>query len=636
MSLNPLFYFDHLRLWQKFTCLGLLCLTLIALPSLLYTTEVRKQIIFSNHELQGLAPAQLMLNIIQYTQQHRGLSTRYLADINPINSERNNAERAAKSQQLNAAIAELVRHTGIVSNPHLFAPIKLYMDYWSSFESKIPHKDIDTDESIQLHTALIRMQLDCLQIIVDEYQLSLDPSENSYFLILASLNNLPETTEVLGQIRALSVRTLAHKSISNAERTQLEALLLISKNKIKELEINITKAAANNTQLPSHIFENYHATQAQYQKIIALTQDEILSKSEFTYSIDDFYAAFTLAINSYFSYEHFSLNEIGNILQDRIQQQTQKMYALLSYLAIITLLVSFFCIRFAINLLLQLGGEPSYATAVVKAIIRGDLQQNIVTHNKHSLLSNMKIMQEKLKQNEQLKNEFVATISHELRTPLTAIKGALSISISGKMGRLPAPVEKLLSIAHNNTQRLSELINDLLDIDKLTAGKLEISLVEQPLAPIIEEAVHEMTAYAEKYNVKLSVNTHNCLAHANIDKRRTLQVLVNFISNACKFSHPNETVTINLSQNEHSLRIDVIDHGSGIPEAFQAYIFQKFSQADSSSTRALGGAGLGLAISKALVDRMGGNIGFNSSPGVGSCFYCAFPIVKTDVKNPLN
>jgi PAS domain S-box-containing protein len=231
---------------------------------------------------------------------------------------------------------------------------------------------------------------------------------------------------------------------------------------------------------------------------------------------------------------------------------------------------------------------------------------------------------------EQMKNEFVSAVSHELRTPLTSISGSLGLIASGMLGSLPDNVHGMLSIAHKNAQRLTLLINDLLDMEKILAGKMAFDMQVQALPPILQTALEANKAYADSFGIRLFLQVEEADLPVNIDSRRLQQVLANFISNAIKFSPEGGQVDITLSRQNDCVKIAVIDRGPGISEEFRARIFQKFSQADSSDSRQRGGTGLGLAISKALVEKMDGSIGFESALGKGSTFFALFPIYRHD------
>ncbi|WP_353979499.1 ATP-binding protein [Salinicola endophyticus] len=229
------------------------------------------------------------------------------------------------------------------------------------------------------------------------------------------------------------------------------------------------------------------------------------------------------------------------------------------------------------------------------------------------------------KRNERLKGEFISTVSHELRTPLTSISGSLGLIQGGALGEPPESMRSMLAVAHGNAKRLILLINDLLDMEKLVAGKMTFQMQEQPLMPLIDQAIESNQAYADQFKVHYVVTERLEQTDVNVDAMRLQQVLSNLLSNAAKFSPPDMQVEVRVEPIGENVRVSVIDHGPGIPDAFHDRIFQKFSQADGSSTRKQGGTGLGLAITRELVERMRGSINFFSEEGQGACFFFELP-----------
>lgn len=226
---------------------------------------------------------------------------------------------------------------------------------------------------------------------------------------------------------------------------------------------------------------------------------------------------------------------------------------------------------------------------------------------------------------ERMKSDFVATVSHELRTPLTSIAGALGLLAGGALGVMPAAAQDMLRIAEQNGKRLSQLINDLLDMDKLLAGQMRFVMQDVDLVPLLDQALNANAGYAAPFRVQL-LRSEGPPVHVRADPMRLMQVLANLLSNACKHSPPGGVVELRHARVGDQIEISVIDQGAGIPQAFRARIFEKFSQAESGNQRSHSGTGLGLAICKQLVTHMHGEIGFESEEGRGSRFWFRLPL----------
>ena len=222
---------------------------------------------------------------------------------------------------------------------------------------------------------------------------------------------------------------------------------------------------------------------------------------------------------------------------------------------------------------------------------------------------------------DRLRSDFVSTVSHELRTPLTSISGSLGLLQSGTLGELPPRAAEMVQIAHKNSARLVRIINDILDIGRLEAGQLTMQMISVSLEPLLAQAVEANSNYAEKYGVHFMLDSPSADDIVWVDADRLMQVITNLLSNAAKFSPLGADVHIRIRGGATTVRVEVEDSGSGIPEEFQGRIFEKFAQADASTARRFEGTGLGLSIARKLIEAMGGTIGFTTAVGQGTIFH---------------
>ena len=225
---------------------------------------------------------------------------------------------------------------------------------------------------------------------------------------------------------------------------------------------------------------------------------------------------------------------------------------------------------------------------------------------------------ERLEEVEQLKKGFLSTVSHELRTPLTSIRGSLGLLASGAAGPLPDHVIEVVALAERNAIRLMALIEDILDLERLETGKIELQMTRVPIASILRRAMESLAAFGAH---GVTVDAPNVSSSIDVDADRIVQVLVNLLSNAVKFSPPGGVVTIAVTVDGQWTEFRVIDHGRGVPAVHRRAIFERFRQVDPSDAREKGGAGLGLAICKSIVEQHGGSIGVESEEGAGSAFW---------------
>lgn len=268
---------------------------------------------------------------------------------------------------------------------------------------------------------------------------------------------------------------------------------------------------------------------------------------------------------------------------------------------------------------------PDYASVELQSLDRAveQLEQHI--HTREQAERELLDAKESAEAANRAKSEFMATLNHELRTPLTSSIGSLRLLNSLMLEEFSDKGRELLEIALRNNNVLLRLVNELLDYEKILSGTLEIETNRHNICELTSHVIKDNQGYARAQSVNFVFEDNLTPLYADVQEHRFEQVLKNLLSNAAKFSKPGSDVKISVSSKEQRVFVNVTDSGPGVPEEFRKKIYDKFTQADASSTRHYSGTGLGLTISKALTENMGGELSFDSEVGVGSTFYISFP-----------
>lgn len=224
---------------------------------------------------------------------------------------------------------------------------------------------------------------------------------------------------------------------------------------------------------------------------------------------------------------------------------------------------------------------------------------------------------------DRMKEEFLSIVSHELRTPLTSIRGSLGMLGSETFSELPASAQRMITIATRSSDRLTRLINDILDVERIRSGKFRMECLPHDVEPLLQTTIREMSAFAAQAGVTLELGRVEGVVLADAD--RVVQTLTNIVGNAVKFSRHGTTVRLEAVQGDGEVVCSVADRGRGVPADKLHTIFDPFAQVDSSDSREKGGTGLGLAICRGIVERHGGRIWAESELGIGTTVHFTLP-----------
>jgi signal transduction histidine kinase len=267
------------------------------------------------------------------------------------------------------------------------------------------------------------------------------------------------------------------------------------------------------------------------------------------------------------------------------------------------------------------------------ALVQNFAAQAVIAIENVRLFDEIQDKSRQLAEASQHKSQFLANMSHELRTPLNAVLGYTELILDSVYGEVPEKARSVLDRIQRNGRHLLGLINDVLDLSKIEAGQLNLTLADYSLKDVVRAAFSAVEPLAAEKKLKLKVKMPADLPRGRGDERRLTQVLLNLVGNAIKFTDAGE-IAITAASADGSFHVAVRDTGPGISAADQGKLFQEFQQADNSITKKKGGTGLGLAISKRIIEMHGGRIGVESVVGQGSTFSFTLPIAAKQQARP--
>jgi signal transduction histidine kinase len=618
---------------------ALVCLALVAAPLTIYLVQSSRALRSAILKHDGIAPSKALLRMVQLQQQHRGLSAGVLGGDTMMEAQR--AAKQAETDKAVVAFDAMVQSD--INDPALVAVWRRAVETWRELANGVSSRSISGEESFATHTALIGENLKLLDLLLDYFGLSYDPTGHDYHLTMALLVHLPTLTEFLGQARARGMLLLAQKRITLTDRTALVGLISNVERQHEYMARELGKAVALNPRMKTDLGYIAQGSMTLAQMAIDLARTQVVEAERLSYSPVDYFALFTQAIDGQFTLLDKAMVDLEWVLQTRIGALRSGQFT--------TIVFTMLVIAFAVWL----------GTMFVRAI-RQDiaaLQQSEEAQRRHAgeleavvekRTRELRAVNAQIEAASRHKSEFLTHISHELRTPLNAILGFSELLRNPTIGPFNEQQSRYLTHIQAGGKHLLAIINDLLDLAKVEAGKLELRPEPFVVDKALMAALADVQPMADQKRLTLTLDADTAATSLIADPVRFKQILHNLLSNAVKFTPEDGRVTVTARRgsrvqgpgsNDDSrsdpkpysldpgefVEIAVTDTGIGITAENMIKLFQPFTQLDAKLARQYHGTGLGLVLTRQLVELHDGRIWATSEgKGRGSSFTVRFPL----------
>lgn len=608
--------------------LGLVGLALVAAPLTMYIVQSSRALQAARLKHAGIAPSKALLRMVQLLQQHRGLSAGVLGGNAIMESQ-----RSAKQTETDKAVdAFMASATSDIRDPALTAAWRKTLEPWWGLASGVASRSITGQESFAEHTALIGDSLRLLDLMVDYFGLSYDPTGNDYHLTMALLVHMPQLIEFLGQTRARGMLLLAEKRITLADRTALIGLISSVERQHEYMARELGKAMTLNPGLKADLSDIARESIALAERAVDLARSQVVEAETLRYSPDEYFAAVTMAIDGQFALLDKAMIDLEGALQTRIAALRSGQNKTIGSIT----LVIVFAVWLGALIIRAIKQDMTALQQSEEAQRRyaGELETTVENRTRE-----LRVVNARLEEASRHKSEFLTHMSHELRTPLNAVLGFSELLQDPIFGPLNEKQTRYLGHIHSSGKHLLALISGLLDLAKVEAGKFELYPESFTVDTALAVAIADIRPMADQKRLTLTLYAESGPITLSADPIRFKQIVYNLLSNAIKFTPEGGRVTVTTRVKREALgvrgeapdfvEIAVADTGIGMTGEDMRKLFQPFTQLDPTHARRHHGTGLGLALTKQLVELHGGQIWATSEcAGHGSTFTVRLPLAS--------
>jgi signal transduction histidine kinase len=629
---------NRLKYRQKFLLVGLVLVLPLILLMAVFLVQTNNLIDFTAQERTGAALMPSLTAFLRDVQDYRAYSLAAPEGFQPAREKTANLEQVivADIQAVDAAMSQYASHWRLVQN---WQAVKAD---WNALHARLPN--LTFQDNLDSQTEFARSVLSLLEDVGNESNITLDPELIPYYFGDLVLHRLPVAAEYLSQVKALGLVATARLSLPTTDAARLPVLSGLSKNAVDEVQQDVGYILVADPSARQTLQKGYDAYANASKYFLEIPVGRVIAALEaqnprVMKTPQDFDDASSSAFISGYTFSATALQGLDGLLKGRldglVQGRTVAISAVLIalWLSIYLFNAFYLAVQKTIRNLSVASQQmvSGQLNETLKLESRDELAQVVESFNNvaRALVSTnqaLQIASVKAEESSRLKSEFLSTMSHELRTPLNAILGFTGVLLAGMDGVMDESAHYMVERVELNSKRLLDLINNILDISKIEAGRMDVIESRVVLRQLVDQWRLQLGVLAKQKGLAFDCEVDPALPESvYLDRERVTQIATNLLSNAAKFTE-NGSIRLALTAQEEWLQLQITDTGIGIPPHALDFIFDEFRQVDGSSRRAYGGTGLGLAIVHKLCRLMNGSVVVNSSLGFGTTFTVKLPL----------